>query len=105
MQPPARKANPARNSNRVHVPPLLAEDLFEDAFAPIARDGAGTVEVCIRLQKTLGLLAQACDPGIRDAAVGQASLSRARAEDKLTFDRDLERLRRAAHESLSRAAV
>ena len=42
------------------VPPLRLSDLMTDAFAAIARDGAGLIEVQIRLQKTLaGLVAQA----------------------------------------------
>ncbi len=37
----------------VLVPRITAQDLIEDAFRPIARDGAGLVEVQIRLQKIL----------------------------------------------------
>jgi hypothetical protein len=33
------------------VPELAITDLFEDAFRPIARDGAANIEVMIRLQK------------------------------------------------------
>ena len=35
----------------VEVPPLLAADLLDDAFTPIARDGAAMYEVGTRLQK------------------------------------------------------
>ncbi|SDS54255.1 Uncharacterized membrane protein [Agrococcus carbonis] len=42
------------------VPPTL-EELLVDAFRPIARDGAGFVEVHVRLQKSLAALA-ACAP-------------------------------------------
>ena len=42
------------------VPPLRLSDLMTDAFAAIARDGAGLIEVQVRLQKVLaGLVAQA----------------------------------------------
>jgi len=94
----ARSAEPLPDprADRVDVPPLVADDLFEDAFAPIARDGAGMVEVGIRLQKTLGLLAQADGSAVREAAIRQASLARQRAEETLTFAHDLDRLRRAA---------
>jgi uncharacterized membrane protein len=37
--------------DRIAVPELTIEDLFEDAFRPLARDGAGNIEVMIRLQK------------------------------------------------------
>jgi len=41
----------------VHAPSLSVEDMFDDFFRPIARDGAGMLEVGIRLQKTLRMLA------------------------------------------------
>src|SRR5690606_22461375 len=41
---------------RVHVPALGVGDLFDDVFAPVARDGAGSLEVQIRLQKALRTL-------------------------------------------------
>lgn len=40
----------------VSVPRIEFDDLFADAFGPIARDGAGTIEVGIRLQKAFGTL-------------------------------------------------
>lgn len=43
---------------RVHVPAVQFRDLIEDLFRPITRDGAGLVEVDIRLQKALGVLAR-----------------------------------------------
>ncbi len=61
---------------RVLVEPVALEDLITDAFRPIARDGAGMVEVQIRLQKCLGSLAR--------VAPGQADLFRAAAERALT---------------------
>lgn len=43
---------------RVFVPSIVIADIFEDFFGPIARDGAGTFEVGIRLQKALAALAR-----------------------------------------------
>lgn len=43
--------------DRVHVRPVALGDLVQDAFRPIARDGAGHLEVQVRLQKTLCALA------------------------------------------------
>ncbi len=40
----------------VTVPPFAFPDLLEDLYRPIARDGAGTIEVGIRLQKALAAL-------------------------------------------------
>lgn len=42
---------------QIHVPGLKLADLMDDAFAAIARDGAGAVEVQLRLQKMLAALA------------------------------------------------
>ena len=42
--------------NRVAVPSLVMRDMFDDAFTGIARDGAGTIEVAVRLQKALETL-------------------------------------------------
>ncbi|MEO8245404.1 MAG: DUF2254 domain-containing protein [bacterium] len=44
--------------DRIIVGGLVIDDLFADAFAPIARDGATLVEVQIRLQKVLHALAR-----------------------------------------------
>lgn len=45
--------------DRVFVPPLRLDDAMSDAFDAIARDGAGLLEVQVRLQKALaGLVAQ-----------------------------------------------
>lgn len=43
--------------DRVWVPRTHMHDLLVDAFRPLTRDGAGFVEVLIRLQKCLGALA------------------------------------------------
>lgn len=41
----------------IRVPALSADDLIEDFFHPLARDGAGLVQVVTRLQKALAALA------------------------------------------------
>lgn len=60
---------------RVWMSPVTADELVRDGFDPIARDGAGTVEVQVRLQKTLALLAQLGDEEMaaaaRDASAGR----------------------------------
>jgi uncharacterized membrane protein len=33
-----------KDNDRIAVPELVIGDLFEDAFRPIARDGAGNIE-------------------------------------------------------------
>jgi uncharacterized membrane protein len=80
----------------VHVPPLTTADLFDDFFAPIARDGAGAVEIQIRLQKALTTLAALGDEPMRVAARRHSALALARAEIALTLEDDKEAVRRLA---------
>jgi uncharacterized membrane protein len=81
---------------RLHVAPISVSDLFDDLFTPIARDGAGTVEVGIRLQKALASLAR-LDPALFGAqAMRHAQEALARGEVALLIDGDKERLREAA---------
>ncbi|WP_323764363.1 DUF2254 domain-containing protein [Marinovum sp.] len=80
---------------RVFVPPLDPRDLLEDAYAAISKDGVGSVEVGIWLQRSLALLAQLPATEISQAAHEQAVLAFARAEQELSFPHDLERVRRA----------
>lgn len=73
---------------RVHVPALRTDDLFEDVFRPIARDGASIVEVQLVLQD---LLAALHDVGGRDVRAVAALRSRdacVRAVAALTNDAD-----------------
>ena len=77
------------------MPPLTSQDLFEDAFMLIARDGAGMIEVELRLQKALLALSRIGDEAFRAAALQQSSLARDRAEAALTLTADKVRLREA----------
>lgn len=42
----------------VHVAPLQNNDLLEDFFSPVARDGAGMREIQIRVLKGLSMLSK-----------------------------------------------
>jgi uncharacterized membrane protein len=56
------------NHPGIYVPGLAAKDLIDDAFRPIARDGAAMVEVQIRLHKALVALTHMCpDTFTKDA--------------------------------------
>jgi uncharacterized membrane protein len=78
---------------RVRVPPLAVADLLDDVFAPIARDGAGIIEVQMRLQKALTALAAMGDDAMTAAALEQSRRAMARAEAALTLPDDVARLR------------
>lgn len=82
--------------DRVEIPELSINDMFDDAFAPIARDGAGTVEVQIRLQKALASLASVENNGTEKAAVHHSRLALKRAKQALDLEDDFEKVAQAA---------
>lgn len=97
-QPRARGPDAPPPHPFVHLPEITAAELFDDLFTPIARDGAGTVEVAIRLQKTLQVLAMLGDDDFTRAAQHASRLALARAESALSLDDDVKRVREAAAE-------
>jgi uncharacterized membrane protein len=54
--PPVGKPDDEVLYPHISAPPLKVQDLIDDAFAPIARDGAALVQVQVRLLKSLGAL-------------------------------------------------
>lgn len=81
--------------NRIEVPEISIHDMFDDAFMALARDGAGAVEVGIRLQKALHALAEVGDTNMQEAAKRHARLAITRAEKSLDMPEDLHALRAA----------
>lgn len=78
----------ATTHTRLHAPDLSTDDLFDDFFNAIARDGSSLVEVQLRLQAVLEALA-ASDPGLfGPVARAHARLALARAETELKADHD-----------------
>ena len=79
----ARWSEPAEDVevayNCVSVPALSVREMCDDAFTAIARDGAGVIELQIRLQKAFISLAATGHPELRVAAVAHATLAQARA--------------------------
>lgn len=68
-----------RRPTEVMTPAVLLGDMLVDLYRPIARDGAGVIEVQIRLQKSLGELAAiAPDAAATVRPVAQDALARAR---------------------------
>ncbi len=72
--------------DRLYVPALTAADLVLDAFTPIARDGAGMVEVCVRLQKSLCALMHVPHPALREAAANYRETALEMAERALPVE-------------------
>lgn len=87
------QTDPEISYPRVYIPALNTEDLFEDAFLTAARDGAGLIEVQLRLQKALSALSRIGDESFQRAAQHQAKLAYQRAEAALTLEADRQRLR------------
>ncbi|HMM68339.1 MAG TPA: DUF2254 domain-containing protein [Dokdonella sp.] len=101
---PERGGKDAIRFPNVHVPPVELDELFDDFFIPIARDGAGLVEVGIHLQKMLQTLACLGDKRYRQAAARQSAQALARAEAALKLTDDLVRVRQSAAK-VTRAAL
>lgn len=80
---------------RLWMRPLNPADMIEDGFAPIARDGAGVVEVQLALHKALAYLSQNEDRDLSAAALVLGKQAFARSMDKMTFASDRDRLRAA----------
>ncbi len=81
--------------DRIAVPTLSIRDMFDDAFTSLARDGAKTVELGVRLQKALGTLATINNGLMGDAATFHANLALQRAEKALEIKHDFETVRSA----------
>ncbi len=81
---------------RVAVPELSVADMFDDAFTGIARDGAGNVEVVVRLLKALESIAAAGDATMRNNALRHTRLALVRADNALKIPDDLTAVREAA---------
>jgi len=82
--------------DRVEVPQISMRDMFDDAFTSIARDGAGMVEVSVRLQKALHSLASIDHAEIHDVARYHGYLALERAGKVLNMEQDLAAVREAA---------
>jgi uncharacterized membrane protein len=85
-------ADPDPAFGRITVPPIRAADLIEDALRPIARDGAGLIEVQVRLQKALAGLAEAAPAVFAAPAVAMAHEALARAEAAPLLEAEKRRL-------------
>ena len=94
---PLDEAHPPKvDYDRVAMPMLGIEDLFDDAFTAIGRDGAALVEVSIRLQKGFGMLAGMGDQAMQAATQRHSRMALARSEQAMTNQNDIDLTRMAA---------
>ncbi|MCW8108427.1 DUF2254 domain-containing protein [Alteromonas ponticola] len=83
--------------DRISVPALRTEDMFDDAFTAIGRDGASTIEVGVRLKKALISLELLDNLEIQKAAQHHKKVSLDRALSALTLEEDKRLLKELAH--------
>ena len=94
----AERADPERLYPHVLVPGLHLSDLMSDAFDAIGRDGAGMIEVQVRLQKTLHGLARQAPQVFGGPAAHLSRRALVLAEAALALEEDRDRLRRLSAE-------
>lgn len=70
----------------VEVSPLDPEDLMDDAFTAISRDGAAMYEVGVRIQKSLAVLNRIGNKGLSNAARRHSKLALEQANRALVTD-------------------
>lgn len=95
-EPQSAEGKLAPKYDRVAVPELSVRDMFDDAFTSIARDGAGIIEVAVRLQKALESLASSHNADIRQAAEYHSRLALKRAHLAMNIAEDLKVVEDAA---------
>lgn len=76
----------------VRMPEIKLDNLFDDIFLPISRDGASMLEIHIRLQKSLLALKQISPECFTDCVEKHSELAYQRALLALDLDADKERL-------------
>ncbi len=82
--------------DRVFVPDISIDEMLDDAFRAIARDGAGIVEVQIRLQKALKAIASMPCKRLSNAAKNQSRSALQRAVKALEFESEIRLVNGAA---------
>lgn len=83
---------------RLFIPTLEIDEMFNDVFASIARDGAGLIEVQLRLQKGLLALAQMENDDFKRSAFRISRIAMERAERAIGVEQEKLELRRIASE-------
>ena len=91
-RPQPLEAGRPEAESAVFLQGLTVDDLFDDFFAPIARDGAGLLEVDLRMAKALGSLVQVHPQLFGGAARKHARWLSERAAGALTLEADQQRL-------------
>lgn len=83
----------ATERDRIWVPEVSVDDMFDNAFSAISRDGAGTIEVMLRLQRALASLSSLGTGEFREAASRHSQFALKHAELALKLPEEVERVR------------
>ncbi len=86
--PSNREDSTTPEYDRVEIPEISVRDMFDDAFTAIARDGADSIEVSVRLQKALRSLALIDDKALSNAAKYHSRLALKRSEKAMILEED-----------------
>lgn len=81
---------------RLYVPRMQLADLLDDIYMPIARDGAGMVEIHRRLQQSLIALTANAPDQFYEQALRISALDLEHAEAQLTLEADKQAVRQLA---------
>ncbi|GAW33070.1 hypothetical protein RA2_00106 [Roseovarius sp. A-2] len=81
---------------RIFLPDISRHAMIENAFGGAARDGAGQIEVALRLRDALGRIADAPDTDLAKAAREMSTRALAYADAALPLDSERTRLREAS---------
>ncbi|WP_086983486.1 DUF2254 domain-containing protein [Vibrio aphrogenes] len=82
--------------DRVQVPEITIDEMFDDAFTAIARDGAGCVEVANQLQKALSALSMVGDEGMKQAAKRHSELALKRCKLAMNLEEDWQQVEKSS---------
>ena len=88
----ASSSNNDQGCKQVFLRGLTVDDLFDDFFAPISRDGAALLEVNLRLLKALISLAKINPAIFKDACIKHTDLLIARADTALALQNEKDQL-------------
>ncbi|TNC80407.1 MAG: DUF2254 domain-containing protein [Oleiphilus sp.] len=90
------QSQPKIDFDRVAVPALATDELLQNAFSAISRDGAGSIEVVVRTLKALSTLTRLGHETVATSARKAAYLTVAHAEKGLQLPSELEQLKEAS---------
>lgn len=77
---------------RIHIPALQTSNMFEDIFNGVIRDGAGTIEVGVCLQKAFISIYKLGDDETKEEAAKLSKYALSYAKEKLTLKEEFNKL-------------